>query len=40
MIIDWRFYESAIAVQNLSEASSIHKSVLVEIEEQSDKICT
>jgi hypothetical protein len=31
---------SVIAVQELLEASSVHKSVLVKIEKQSDKICT
>jgi hypothetical protein len=31
---------SVIAAQELLEASSIHKSVLVKIEEQSDNICT
>jgi hypothetical protein len=29
-----------VAAQKLLEASSIHKSVFVKIEEQSDKICT
>jgi hypothetical protein len=31
---------SVIAAQELLEASSIRKSVLVKIEEQSDNICT
>jgi hypothetical protein len=31
---------SVIAAQELLETSSIHKSVLVKIEEQSDNICT
>jgi hypothetical protein len=31
---------SVIATQELLEASSFHKSVLVKIEEQSDNICT
>jgi hypothetical protein len=31
---------SVITAQELFEASSIHKSVLVKIEEQSNNICT